>query len=178
MNKQRIVLIPIDFCNAAETAVKYAIDHKYDGSTRIILLHTYRLITEDASHFSDSPFAFKTSIEKEIREKYKTLHAKLNLDNYPQVEFLLEIGFLVNFINSMCKESNIDLIVYGLKKSGSNKSLIEIVSSGYSPVLIIKGDYLKTTKYKETILSQDEFINHSESYISTSSSDSLFLIKP
>lgn len=182
MSKPRTILVPIDFSEASKKAVRFVLDHHYDDKSRVVLIHAYRLITEEYSPLNDSPFALKSSIEKQLQAQYKTFSEELNLASFKKVEFMMEVGFLVNCLRSICNESGIDLIAYGLKGNKATQALVELIDSGCTKIAIIPDafDNNSSSKLNEVRLTQQEMMEQHKQYLSDSTvnQDTILMVAP
>lgn len=168
MKTNRNLLIPIDFSHASKIAVRFALSNEYRHGDKLILLHSYRLISDDPE-FKNQPRQLKLSIEQDLQKKYEDFKQALNLNLYgSDIIFIKKMGFTSKSIETLTDEQNIDLIIYGLKKDKNNHALIEIIEAGYSPVEIVTEsmDFKKSEPLIKIKMSPSDFSSRSEYYIS------------
>ncbi|SMD31955.1 Universal stress protein family protein [Reichenbachiella faecimaris] len=168
MNTNRTLLIPIDFSNASKLAVKYALSNEYKEGDQLILLHCYRLISDDYTSYRDAPRKLKMAIEKKLEIKFNQFSRTLDLDKYgPNIKFGMKLGFTANGIHTLSFECHIDLIVYALKIGKSNHELIELLSSGSTPVMLITEaiNLKKNIPNVEKTISSSDFSNQPQHFL-------------
>lgn len=138
MNSARRLLIPIDFSDASKAVVEYALSNKKYNNDSLILLHSYRLIADDFSSYHDSPRDLKKMLESKHQDAYNTFYQGLALSGRSfELEFRMEVGFIVNTIYSICKESPIDMILYTLKLNKENQILQDLLALDCAPIMLI-----------------------------------------
>lgn len=138
MDAARRLLVPIDFSEASKMGVRYILGDKDHLEDQLVLLHSYRLISEEYSNYLDSPRDLKAKLEDQLKNSYHQFHQSL-LDSSQNrnIEFRMEVGFLVNCIISICKETDIDLILYALKCNKKNQILADLLSVDCPPLLLL-----------------------------------------
>lgn len=137
MDSARKLLVPIDFSEASKMGVRYILKEEKHLHDHLVLLHSYRLISDDYSNYTDSPRALKENLESELQLTYHQFNQSLiEASKNRAIEFRMEVGFLVNCIISICKETNIDLILYALKCNKQNKILADLLTLDCPPLLL------------------------------------------
>lgn len=130
--------MPIDFSDASKRIVEYALNEQKHKDDHLLLLHSYRLIADGFSSYYDSPHALKKMLEKQLSESYEQFNRDLISPlNRAEIEFRMEVGFMVNSIHTICQESKIDLILYALKCNKQHQMLAELISLDCPPVMLI-----------------------------------------
>lgn len=138
MTPSRNVLVPIDFSKASRTVVNYALATEEYKNDRLVLLHAYRLISDQFSSQRDSPVELRKTIENQLKETYQKFNSELKItERSNQLEFKMEVGFTINCIRSLCKQSKFDLILYPVKDGKKNEQLAELIKLGCSAVELI-----------------------------------------
>lgn len=166
MNRARNVLVPIDFSKASERVVKYVLSAHEFSYDRLLLLHTYRLISDDFSAFHDSPTDLRLKIETKLLKRYREFNANFQTGiAMPESQFIMKVGFTVNCIRSICQESKIDLILYTLKKHKTNEVLMDLLNMGCSSIQLISENIDSTQKMLNNDVSKDNFLKTWEEYI-------------
>lgn len=164
----RTLLIPIDFSNASKIAVRFALSNEYQKGDKIILLHCYRLISDDSNEYRDEPRKLKLLIEQKLQHKYEEFSKSLNLPEYgASIDFIMKVGFITNCIHAYANERKIDLVIYGLKCDKSNHELIDLIKAGDCSVELVPEtfDFDRFTPSNKKTTTQSDFASKSEYYL-------------
>ncbi|MEP4093889.1 universal stress protein [Reichenbachiella sp.] len=175
MNTARRLLVPIDFSDASKAVVQYALNDERHKEDSIVLLHSYRLIAEGFSSYHDSPRVLKKNLEAQLLDTFNTFNKDLVLsEKESQFEFRMEVGFIVNCIHTICKESTIDLILYALKRDKQNQILTELLTLDCAPIMLIPENISIQPNEPLTTkeISKHVFSNNRDQYISELESNS------
>ena len=140
------ILVPIDGSEAAWHALEYAcrLGEKFDSEITIVhVVQPHYTLPTLAIH-GVIPFV-SVNIEEVETTGYQLIElAKKQVNDYPNIETLLEFGHPAEQILSLVKENNFDLIVIGSRGlSGISEFFMGSISSTVSqystiPVMIIK----------------------------------------
>lgn len=142
------ILVPTDFSEQADQALKVAADlaGKYDAE--IHLLHMVELPMHQiiaTSNYSELPEAvfFMKMAHKNFEESFEGKDYLEKLDIYEHIKFNdISVG-----VAEMCEEKNIDLIIMGSHGSAGLKELFigsnteKVVRSSKTPVMVIKNKH-------------------------------------
>lgn len=176
------ILVPIDFSDCSEYALKYAIEIAQDTKTLIHLVHVVEL---DYSFTGGSALGAKLSDKeegvrpvsqiKEVFEKADQLLVDMMTPYGEEVHFTSHIieGDLVGELISFSQTNEIDLIVLGSHgEGGKNNMLIgsnaqKVLRFSKVPVVVIKEDFenISFEKIVYTSNFKEENLNHSLPYI-------------
>lgn len=138
------ILVPTDFSEQAENALKVAAILARKHNSEIYLLHMMEIPmqhTDPANSHSDIPEAL--FFMKLARKKFEDLMSQDYLKGIP-VHESLKADITFNEIKDSCKEFNIDLIVMGshgatgLKEMFVGSNAEKVVRTSDVPVLVIK----------------------------------------
>jgi nucleotide-binding universal stress UspA family protein len=142
------ILVPIDFLDSSKTAVKFAIEIAKKNRSKIFLLHAYRLMQPNIillPYFKSEDYSgpeLKKELENYSHVQYENFEREVFKDDKIDHEFLTEVGFTAQAIESTVEEKDIDLVVMGTTNSknvrdfwGSNT--LEVIRTVKCPVLAI-----------------------------------------
>lgn len=110
------LLVPVDFSPASTNAATYAANLAKVLNAKLILFHAYMLPTP----VSEVPYVMVTAeeMQKENEELISKLADSLHLQFGVEVQWLVRIGIASDEIKSLIKETDIDLVVMGMKGAG------------------------------------------------------------
>ena len=161
----RRILVPVDFLNASKDAVKFAIEFAGRTGAKIYLLHAYRLIQPKILllPYFKSPVYTGPELKKELEVYAQGLFEKIESQFFRGIEveheYLTEIGFPAQAIETTVNRLSIDLVIMGThnkkRKSefwGSNT--LEVIKKGICPVLAIP-DGARFKGFKSITLASD-----------------------
>lgn len=105
------IIYPTDFTETSLKSFSLALDIATVNEAEIIVLYTYRLITESLEESNKSKIMFKRDLEAAANRKFEELKSF-----YPDIEnidhtFLSEVGFVKERLSSAVKTFNTDLVV-------------------------------------------------------------------
>ena len=134
----KAILCALDFSDASGEALNEAIRLAAEKKTNLIVLYTYRLLYAKGVEVSE----YRRNVELKARENFDVLIK--NLKTHPEVpyEFIIEIGFLSDRIESMVKRNKVECLVLCEKLAASmyeqqGLSFEHFSASLNIPVLII-----------------------------------------
>jgi nucleotide-binding universal stress UspA family protein len=156
----KTILVPIDFSEACDNALNYAVEFAKKANLRLDLLNVY-----DYPTVSSAPVVWVPTTEdlmaehlqrlESIREKIRRRHGEqLNVQCY------CEAGTVIEGINDFAKRNHTDLIIMGMQGGGfvSEKIIGSTVTSlmrqSVCPVLGI-GKRVKFTSIRQIVLAID-----------------------
>jgi nucleotide-binding universal stress UspA family protein len=166
----KTILVPTDFSENAENALRYAINLAKRMQAKIILMHSFH--SEHTPNYA-SVDVFSFDIEKVLEETKAKSHEKLKSFyntilqdfKYP-VEYVISYNLLVDAVLTIMEEENIDLIIMGTHGAdgilsrqifGTNSS--NVVERAKCPVIIIpqnaKPGDIRTIAYSTQYLDSD-----------------------
>lgn len=159
------ILVPVDFLDASKDAVKFAIEFAGRTRAKIYLLHAYRLIQPKILllPYFKSPDYTGPELKKELEVYAQGLFEKIENQFFRGIavehEFLTEIGFPAQAIETTVNRLSIDLVIMGThnkkRKSefwGSNT--LEVIKKDICPVLAIP-DGARFKGFKSITLASD-----------------------
>ncbi len=165
MNFISRILVPVDFLDASKDAVKFAIEFAKRTRAKISLLHAYRLIQPKILllPYFKSPVYTGPELKNELEVYSQGLFEKIESQLFKGVEveheFLTEIGFPAQAIETTVNRLSIDLVIMGTlnKKKESEfwgSNTLEVIKKGICPVLAIP-DGAKFKGFKSITLASD-----------------------
>ncbi len=145
------VLLPIDFSDNAQQAVKYAIEmfgeKVYQGKIEFILFYVEPYRSKLAPLASRFPYAVNVSPQELVEQRKEKLidYSKGLKDVYPDQQFKVEFveGDIIDTTVNYCEENKVDLIVMGTKGATGIRKVIMgstakgLVSEAPCPVLVV-----------------------------------------
>lgn len=142
------LLVPVDFSPASTNAATYAANLAKVLNAKLILFHAYMLPTP----VSEVPYVMVTAEEMQkeneelISKQADSLHLQFNIE----VQWLVRIGIASDEIKSLTKETEIDLVVMGMKGAGGLEKIIgstttNVIRKIKKPVLLIPHDAMYKT---------------------------------
>jgi nucleotide-binding universal stress UspA family protein len=150
----KTILVPTDYSDIADNALRYAIELAKLSKAKIILLHAYQipLPAGDAPVLMVSPL----ELEKENLVRIKKLEKKFvkELAGKVKIEHIINAGFITDEILTVAKEKKADLIVMGVTGVGKvaealiGSNTTALIKKTQIPVLVIPKDarYKKISK--------------------------------
>lgn len=130
----KTILVPIDYSEASNNALYYAVELAKFSGAKIVLLHAYQvpIPTGEVPAMIISP----EELEKENTARVKKIEKEVlkKTSEKTKIEHIIRAGFVTDEILSVATERNPDLIVMGVKgESGVSRVLI-----GSNTVSVIK----------------------------------------
>ncbi|NNF21851.1 MAG: universal stress protein [Saprospiraceae bacterium] len=140
--KGKTILVPTDFSRNAESALKYAIEFAKEFKTRIIILHSYRLLQTAVPSGDISPFSIKNQWDKDTWEKFRQLEKKLIKGSEINYEFEVDVGFASDAIISSVEANNVNLVIMGSAGAGTmsqvlGSTTLKIIDKISCPVMVV-----------------------------------------
>jgi len=143
----KTIIIPIDFSDNAEKALKYALKLSEKLSAKVFLLHSYYTIHSNVHESLNNLDAVLQKAEKLSNEQLKEFYNKVSPGAAYNVEFISGGKSVVNEIISQVKEKNIDLVVMSTEGISSKLGRLfldtntsQVVEQASCPVIVIPGD--------------------------------------
>ena len=118
------ILVPTDFSKNADAALRYAIGLAADTHSRLIILHSYRLLQTTVPTVDQSPFSIKNQWDKDTWEKFRKLEKTVIKGAKIKYDFEVDVGFASDAIISSAESNEIDLLVMGSAGAGKMSSLL------------------------------------------------------
>ena len=143
----KTILVPVDYSDSSDNALKYATQLAKFTQANLILLHVYKVPVP----MLEAPVIMvpPPDLEESALQSLKELERKI--DGNIQVQSLLRSGFVVDEIMSVVEEKKIDLVVMGITGAGKmSETLIgshttTLIKKNQTPVLVVP----KEAQYKE-----------------------------
>ncbi|WP_458627840.1 universal stress protein [Winogradskyella sp. PC D3.3] len=163
------ILVPTDFSEQAENALKVAAMLAKAHNAEIYLLHMMEIPmqqTDQGQTQSDIPETL--FFMKLARKRFENLLAQDYLDNIT-VHETVKADITFNEIKDSCKEYNIDLIVMGSHGATGMKEMFvgsnaeKVVRSSDVPVLVIKNEH-QSFKVSDFVFASDFKNDNKETY--------------
>lgn len=142
------ILVPTDFSNQAESALKVAAQIAKKNNSQIYLLHIIELPVHSVDLMSSNqtpPGPEALFFMKQTHKKFEGLMARDYLEGIEVIETVSFENVLNGIINS-CKKNDIDIIIMGSHGSSGFEELFigsnaeKVVRTSKQPVLVIKED--------------------------------------
>ncbi|WP_299521400.1 universal stress protein [Winogradskyella sp.] len=146
------ILLPTDFSQNSENAIKYALEFYKDEDCRFHFLHCYPPVIFSYEYQIEKGLVGKNIhevIQAETRERLYDFAFSMmgNYGNNQEFEIEVIKGFLPDQIAHVTSQNNIDLIVMGTKgETGSDRvvfgtNTIQVINKRCCPVVAVPGDY-------------------------------------
>ena len=145
------ILVPTDYSDVANNALRYAVELAKFSNAKIILMHAYQVPIPTG----EVPLAMISpkEIDKENQMRIKKLEKKISMQagGKIKIESVVRAGFTVEEIMEVLKEKKADLVVMGISGTGKfSEKLIgshtaSLIRQTQTPVLVIP----KEAQYKE-----------------------------
>ncbi len=142
MGEIRKIMVPIDFSDVAPVVAKWAKDFARKINAQILVAY----VLEDLSTYEGIYVDVKTLAELEMTlfegaKKSMEDFLKEHFSDYPNVEFVLEKGDVVETLIKIAQEKGVDLIIMGTHgRKGLDKILFGSVAEGVvknSPIPVV-----------------------------------------
>lgn len=139
--RERVILVPTDFSENSEAAVRFAVGLACDIQARIIVMHAYRLL-QTLSTANQSPFSIKDQWDKTTKEKFEKLKKEILNDCELDYTFESDVGFAADTILSAVNANEVDLVIMGTSGEGSwegvfGSTTLKIINKVNCPVIVI-----------------------------------------
>ncbi|UXP31431.1 universal stress protein [Reichenbachiella agarivorans] len=165
------ILILTDFSIVSKAAVRWGYEWSRHPSSKVTLLHAYRLITQN-NLGGDTAIEIKEQIIQENQTKYQMLQNEFNLDSVSSWDFRLELGFIHHVAAQVSKECHANLVIMGcdmMKQSVLSNDLFNIIQSLPIPILLVSSEQTDPVKTHTTDLiipcQKDKFTKNPDLYI-------------
>ncbi len=143
----KTIIIPIDFSDNAEKALKYALKLSEKLSAKVLLLHSYYTIHSNVYEPLNKLEKGLQKAEKLSNEQLKEFYNKVSPNAAHNVEFISGANSVVTEIISQVKEKNVDLVVMSTEGISSKLGRLfldtntsQVVGQASCPVIVIPGD--------------------------------------
>lgn len=141
------ILVPTDFSEVANNAVKYATDLAQKCEAKVHIFHAKQVPIADPVFPAEAYQMFVDEIAKSEKEGFEKLKQQLGDVHGVELTFHSTTGFVADEVNAYATEHQIDLIVMGTKgASGIAEVLIgtnaaSVIGKSEVPVLVIPPNY-------------------------------------
>lgn len=145
----KTILVPTDYSEAANNALRYAIEFTKFVRANIILFHAYH-VPLPATEF---PVVISSQgIEKENADRIKKLERKIlkKVSDKIKIKSIIRQGFAADEILNLIKEKKIDMVIIGMKKTDKFTKLVgstvmSLLKKTSCPVIVVP----EKAKYRE-----------------------------
>ena len=140
------ILVPTDFSNEAENAIKVAAQLSKKHNCKLILLHMLDLPLSNIGDNTPADLPEAVYFMKLARNQFDTIMSKDYLKDITVTE-MVDFHDISTGILETCKSQNIDLIIMGSHGSSGIKEMFigsnaeKIVRTSETPVLVIKNEH-------------------------------------
>lgn len=145
--KVRNILVPLDFSNCSENALRYAIDLGNKIDARLTLLHSYYVQVPVADMAVAVDFTPQVDFEAEAHRSFDQL--KKDVPELQNIEYdtSIRVGFVTDAVIQELEGNRYDLVVMGTK--GCSNKLDEFLgSNAYSVLKNVKAPVLVVPENK------------------------------
>jgi nucleotide-binding universal stress UspA family protein len=151
------ILVPIDFSASSRAAEEYAASLAKITGAEISLLHVYLEFIPAA--IGPEPWMYTETEQHEKNRQLIAKEVKFIKENYGvEVHGDIEIGYTGDTISSIAKQTNVDLIIMGMKGENRNKiwgsATLKTIRKTEVPVLVIP-EFYSFTPVKNIVLAVD-----------------------
>ncbi|MBL7843535.1 MAG: universal stress protein [Cyclobacteriaceae bacterium] len=103
----KAILCALDFTKASGEALKEAIRLANEKKTHLIVLYTYRLLYTNGLSLAE----YRKQVEAKAREEFELLLSNQQVNQKLPIEFIIEIGFLSDRIESYVAKNKVECLV-------------------------------------------------------------------
>lgn len=157
----KTIIVPTDFSEQAEHALKYALEFvKGEDFHRIILFHSYQLIFADPMLGSEVNYSQLEVLQELSSQKLTQLIEKYQPKTTAIIEAVSEVGEFVSGVKRIAKKRQASLIIMGTKGASGLKEIVigsntaSIIGQVSIPVLAIPAE-AKYRKIKRIVYATD-----------------------
>lgn len=146
----KTLLVPTDFSDAARNASRYAIELAKAMNYNVLLLHVFNVPVLVNGDFSTTEMLDIGQMERDETERLKEEADLLRGNSDVMIDYKAMSGFTVDEISVIEQHEKPDLIVMGLKPTGSISEYVfgsittDVVKNTQTPVIIVP----EATKFK------------------------------
>lgn len=135
----REILCVIDLSESSGRVLEVAARISHGCKAHLVVLFPFRLI--QSGFLGDLP-SLKLKLETEAREKFADLKKNLPPMDNLSVEFISEIGFIADRIESHVKRNRVDLVIIGQQQTVAANdirsfNLQKIIANSKTPFVIV-----------------------------------------
>lgn len=134
----KAILCALDFSEASENVIQEAFKLASDKKTNLIVLFTYRLLQRKGEGLAE----YRNGIEAKAKADFEALLLSIEEKADVPFEFITEIGFLADRIESFIKRNKVEAVVLCQRLADTmneqqEQSLETLITSLKIPVIII-----------------------------------------
>jgi nucleotide-binding universal stress UspA family protein len=108
------ILVPIDFSDAAQNALIYAIKFARIANAKISVLHAYHIpVAVVGGEFPIYNGPYVDEIESEVQAKFEEIKRNFLYADLPDYEFISRLGMAEEVIENAANSGHFDLIIMG-----------------------------------------------------------------
>ncbi len=139
----KTILIPTDFSNASQNAIRYIANFFQDIKVpyKLILLHSYQVpFIDDSLKMIAANDLAKKNVKEGLAKEKEWIADNFNNSSF-EVETTSLMGSLENIIPQVVKEKNVDLVVMGKNGGEHVEQIYKILKHNKSlgPLLVVFG---------------------------------------
>jgi len=141
----KTILIPTDYSQVADNALKYATELAKFSNSKLIFLHVYQIPipTGEIPIMMITPQELEKENQNRIRALERTIHTKTKGEI--KTEAIARAGFTIDEIKNVIAEKNVDLVVMGITGEKVREILIgshtaSLIKQTQTPVLVVPKD--------------------------------------
>ncbi len=152
--RRKVILIPTDFSENSDTAVRYAVGLACEIHAKLIFLHAYRLL-QTVPSMDKTPLMIKEEWSHSTNEKFDRLEREFLNEYELEYEFHSEVGFAADAITSTGELLNVDLVVMGSSGEGKwgglfGSTTLDTINKLDCPVIVVPSSSEYTPPNKVT----------------------------
>jgi nucleotide-binding universal stress UspA family protein len=157
------ILVPTDFSQGAEMAVKYAAELANKINAELVLFHaTHVPVMMPGAPMPVYDYPIEQFIENnliELKKSWEKISGSLNY-KILKIQYVVKTGFAGDEIKSYAQENEIDFIVMGTSGASGLRKIIGSIASDVAlnakcPVIAVPYDYPKGSEIKKIVLAAD-----------------------
>jgi len=140
MREFKHILVLTDFSSSSLEGISIAKALAISMGSKISILHAYRLLPGLAKVENSSGKFLKEKIEKNLKEKTNLIDSKyFERKKEPRHEFLIELGFLGDVLETYLNKYDPELIIMGTKRIQKHLrgSMVNLVIKQFNKPLLI-----------------------------------------
>ncbi|MEM6270012.1 MAG: universal stress protein [Bacteroidota bacterium] len=141
----RHVLIPVDFSDCSENAIRYGLAIALQAGAKITLLHGISVPLQNADFIASPLEQMERDAQEKLEATAREVAGWLNREALPELEIRtqIKVGFIGDLILDLIGEESVDLVVMGTNGAGRIEGFIlgsnttHIIEKAPCPVLAV-----------------------------------------
>jgi nucleotide-binding universal stress UspA family protein len=139
--REKVILVPTDFSENSETAVRYAVGLACDFKARLVFIHAYRLL-QTVPSMDKTPLMIREEWALSTNEKFDRLEQEFLTERELDYEFYSEVGFAADAIASTAESLGVDLVIMGSSGEGKwggvfGSTTLDTITKMDCPVIVV-----------------------------------------